>query len=282
MALSNFFWDSSKPLNETLIPDGPQAWRYLVGNIPALFGSEHHTFPTATNIGAWHLPGSANIFVAATAPLTRVDSTAFSSEDVGRLWYDTTDGIFKILTAVDTDIWTSLPSLTAANNFTGGFTVTTDKFTIDEATGNTAIAGTLDVTGATELIGIATIADASVTKTTTAPTGDAMIANKLYVDESTDNPGLAKAFCSFNASGTLGSGSFNVTSVVRNGLGEYTITWDTDFANTNYVVSVTPNTVSKVARPNTKATGTCTISTQNLAGSSDDTACEIVAFGTLS
>jgi hypothetical protein len=28
--------------------------------------------------------------------------------------------------------------------------------------------------------------------------------------------------------------SFNVTSVVRNSVGDYTITWDTDFANANY------------------------------------------------
>ncbi len=66
---------------------------------------------------------------------------------------------------------------------TGDFAVNTSKFTVTAASGNTLVAGTLDVTEATELIGIATIADASVTKTTAAPTTDAMIANKKYVDD---------------------------------------------------------------------------------------------------
>lgn len=185
MALSNFFWDTNVTAlpDDTLIPDGPQAWRYLIANVPALFGSEHHTFPTGTNIGAWHRPGSANIFVEATAPTARVDSQPFDSNDVGRLWYDTTLGIFKILTAIGADVWTPLPSLTAANNYTGDFVINTDKFTVAAATGNTAVAGTLGVTGPTELIGIATVADASVTKTTAAPTANAQLTNKKYVDD---------------------------------------------------------------------------------------------------
>jgi len=54
-----------------------------------------------------------------------------------------------------------------------------------DVVGNATVGGTLDVTGATELIGVATIADASLLKTSAAPTTDAMIANKLYVDDFT-------------------------------------------------------------------------------------------------
>ena len=55
------------------------------------------------------------------------------------------------------------------------------------ASGNTVIAGTLGVTGAFESTGVATLADASVTKTTAAPGADAQIANKKYVDDN-DTP----------------------------------------------------------------------------------------------
>ena len=49
--------------------------------------------------------------------------------------------------------------------------------------GNEAITGTLKVTGAGEITGVATVADASLLKTSAAPTTDAMIANKKYVDD---------------------------------------------------------------------------------------------------
>ena len=71
---------------------------------------------------------------------------------------------------------------------TSDITINTDKFTVAGATGNTVVGGTLDVTGAAEITGIATLADESITKTTAAPTADAQIANKKYVD---DNVGSA-------------------------------------------------------------------------------------------
>lgn len=70
----------------------------------------------------------------------------------------------------------------------GNFAVNTSMFTVIAASGNTSVAGTLDVTGAFESTGVATLADASLLKTSAAPTTDAMIANKKYVD---DNIGSA-------------------------------------------------------------------------------------------
>ena len=75
---------------------------------------------------------------------------------------------------------------TGAVAVTGAFSVNTNKFTVAAATGNTAIAGTLDVAGAGEIVGVATLGDASLLKTSAAPTTDAMIANKKYVDTSTN------------------------------------------------------------------------------------------------
>lgn len=68
---------------------------------------------------------------------------------------------------------------------TSDITINTDKFSVDGATGDTVIAGTLGVTGATEITGVATLGDGSLLKTSAAPTTDAMIANKKYVDDFT-------------------------------------------------------------------------------------------------
>jgi len=49
----------------------------------------------------------------------------------------------------------------------------------------------------------------------------------------------AAAYCTFTGAGALSANSFNITGVVRNGLGSYTITFTRNFANTNFVVSST-------------------------------------------
>lgn len=50
--------------------------------------------------------------------------------------------------------------------------------------------------------------------------------------------GVAKAWVNFNGEGTLSvRDSFNITSVVDNGTGLYTVNWDTDFPNTNYAIT---------------------------------------------
>lgn len=48
-----------------------------------------------------------------------------------------------------------------------------------------------------------------------------------------------KAYCTVAGDGTLQANSFNITSVVRNGAGDYTITIATNFANANWVAVFT-------------------------------------------
>ena len=49
---------------------------------------------------------------------------------------------------------------------------------------------------------------------------------------------IVKAWINFDGTGTIAiSDSFNVTSITDKGTGNYTITWDTDFANANYAVA---------------------------------------------
>ncbi len=108
-----------------------------------------------------HTPGSARVFFQDAEPATRIDGDSFLSTDLGSLWVDTNsspDNQFNILTAVD-PTWTPVSTeviatlLAAARIFastlgvTGDFAVNTDKFTVAAASGNTLVAGTLDVTG---------------------------------------------------------------------------------------------------------------------------------------
>ena len=54
----------------------------------------------------------------------------------------------------------------------------------------------------------------------------------------TAGEGSIKGWINFNGLGTISiRDSLNVTSITDNGTGEYTITWDVDFLNTNYAIS---------------------------------------------
>jgi len=76
-------------------------------------------------------------------------------------------------TGEHTDITTD--SITNAGTLVNTGTIT--------ASGAVTVGTTLGVTGTFESTGVATLADASLTKTSAAPTTDAMIANKKYVDD---------------------------------------------------------------------------------------------------
>jgi len=70
---------------------------------------------------------------------------------------------------------------------------------------------------------------------------DLNMSGDLTVDGTVDGQDVAqqsvKGWISFNGTGTISiNDSYNVTSITDNGVGDYTITWDTDFANTNYAV----------------------------------------------
>ena len=61
--------------------------------------------------------------------------------------------------------------------------------------------------------------------------------------------GLAKAWASYNGSGTTFADSFNMTSATDNGTGNYTFTIANDMSNANYAASsiVHPNTSTSTA-----------------------------------
>lgn len=95
------------------------------------------------------------------------------------------------------------------------------------------------------------------------------------------SPGVAKGYCTISTDGTLQANSFNVDSTARDGTGDYAITWDVDFANTNYVVQMTGEPGSSAGESNVEppAAGTVTIRTMNSGGVAADVATHTVAFG---
>jgi hypothetical protein len=194
-------FDKDKPAATTSLrnsnPEILANWSALESSI-----DNEHAFSTGGTQDGDHTQGSARCFSQASAPATRVDGNNFESADLGSLWVDTDDNALYILTAT-VPTWTStsdsiIETLLASSRIfldtlgvTGDFDVNTDKFNVDAATGNTTAAGTLEATGLT------TVADGSLTKTSAAPTTDAMIANKKYVDDS----GLTLAVSQGNATG---------------------------------------------------------------------------------
>lgn len=76
--------------------------------------------------------------------------------------------------------------------------------------------------------------------------------------------GAAKAWVKFQTDATVDA-SYNITSVVRNALGDFTITFDEDFASADYValVSLDSSAGLRTALFDTQAAGTIDVRTVN-------------------
>lgn len=102
------------------------------------------------------------------------------------------------------------------------------------------ILNSLNLAGAQTAAGVKTFS--SIPKIPiTAPTVDAEAAGKKYVDDqilaAIPVAARIKAWIAFNGTGTIAiRSSYNVSGITDNGTGDYTITWDTNFADDNYCV----------------------------------------------
>lgn len=123
---SNHYWDAttSGVSDSLLIPDIPITFRYLTANVKALLGNAHWNFPTSTNnTGAWHLPGSAVCLTGTTRQTARPDGTTFdSTNDNGRLFYDTANDVLEVLSDYSGPTWKSFAGLTSSPTWTGTHT----------------------------------------------------------------------------------------------------------------------------------------------------------------
>ena len=122
----------------------------------------------------------------------------------------------------------------------------------------------------------------SVDDDTAVPTDGAV---KAYVDAQTPASGsLCKAWVQHASDGTKAGSGYNITSTARNGAGDYTVTWDTNFADTNYAVNITcvqPNSTTGVyASIHTIAAGTVRYVCRTRTDVATDVACHVMAMGT--
>ncbi len=157
-----------------------------------------HTYDVATPVGSADTPQEAD------DRMREIKASVQERLNVEHVFDLTGTEVSHANTGKHTDITTTSIANAGALANVGNLTVNTDKFTIDAATGNVVVAGTLNVAGAAEIIGVATLGDASLLKTTAAPTTDAMIANKKYVDDQ-----ISAAVPDDNAFGSWASRSNN-------------------------------------------------------------------------
>lgn len=124
------------------------------------------------------------------------------------------------------------------------------------------------------------VKDGAVFSTSAAPTVDAGVANKKYVDDqNVDHVGQVKAWALVENDGTL-TVSYNVASSTKDNTGEYTVTWDTPFAGSTYVVvGNTRSTSFRNLVVNTTLAGLCTIFIRDGDGVKVDARFMIMAIG---
>lgn len=123
------------------------------------------------------------------------------------------------------------------------------------------------------------IDDGAAQTTSAAPTADAELANKKYVDDQIlAASGVAEAWVRFNSAGTI-SQSYNVTSVNKDSTGTYTVTWDTDFAAGTYAIVAQGQGDKSKASLSSLAAGSVVIKTYNSADTLTDMSTTVIAFG---
>ena len=157
-------WDKGEPIEGILAPDLNDVIRVNNDALEAALNAWIR-FETGGTQSGQPRQGSARVYFQDSVPTGRLDGEYFDSTDLGCIWIDSNsdpDNQVNILTAADgagTETWTPISTevievlLAAARVFagtlgvTGDFAVNTDKFTVEAATGNVLVAGTLDVTG---------------------------------------------------------------------------------------------------------------------------------------
>jgi hypothetical protein len=160
-----------------------------------------------------------DVDVLATLDVTGAATFASTLALTGNLAINTNK--FNVTAASGNTAIAGTLAVTGATSLTADLAINTNKFTVAAASGNTAIAGTLAVTGASTLTGATTV------------TGALTANNAAGIDARNTIKAAGKV-----VNGTLQSGSFNVASVTDTG-SEHDVVFTTAMANANYIITLT-------------------------------------------
>lgn len=287
-------WNKTKCAEGILAPDFNDEVRENNEALEEALTKEHlfSTGETPDSNQGHHRQGSAKCYFQDTAPATRINGDAFTSADLGSLWFDTNstiDNQFNVLTAT-TPTWTPVSTeiiavlLASSRTFAEAITfskaaVLSKAPTLTEGivannsylqARNQADDGNVDLIKA-DGSDVPTLPDASALATSAAPTADAEIANKKFVDDSVSvSQQRVNAWGRVGSSGTLQGSGYNI-STAKAATGTYTVTWGTAFADTNYsVVATAQHSVATYIIVSAIATGSCTIKTYGTSGNLAD------------
>jgi hypothetical protein len=253
------------------------------------------TFTNDTDCGIYRI-GANNIGIAVngakqidigTANVTFTNPTLAPDGAVGAPAYaftnDTDCGVYRINTnnigiavngAKVLDIGTAGLGVTGTLTSSGALTVSSGGATV---TGNSTITGSLTVS--TSISGATVTGDMVATQSQMeTPSASNLIVTPARLGF---HPGVAKAFTLISSSGTaVVSGSLNVSSVTKNGTGDYTITFTTSFSSTNYVCFPVSYEQNRFGFIISTATGSVRVGFMNVDGNFvDPTTCAIACFG---
>lgn len=137
------------------------------------------------------------------------------------------DNLFRIFGSTDA-------TKKVAFEVDGLTTATTRTVTVPDKSGTLAMTSDLPGTATTSAQGIVELATDAETQTGTDTARVAPVSSLVM------HQGVAKVWANFNNAGTL-QDSYGVSSVTKNGTGDYTVNFSTNFANASFAASVTVN-----------------------------------------
>ncbi len=246
--------------------------------------------PIASTGGITGSPASAyglTVTQSANAAANRVVIGLDTGDDVQFAGITGTTGAFSGLITANAGITLGADD-DLIGSATSDITINTDKFTVAGATGDTLVGGTFDVVGNIDPTSYETTRggfldeDAMASNSAVATASQQSI--KAYIDSLIPSSKLVvKGWVNFTGATATINDSFNITSVMRNSAGNYTITWDTDFANSNYALSIcVPEVGGATTTGNISSLSdeSCVIITKQGTGVLDFTPIMVIAIGT--
>lgn len=281
-------WTETDPQDSEFVEDAAQEMRDLRKGVRIRLEKEHST-PASSSAGGEHKAGSAKMYIQSAEPTARPDGTSLSSDDYGRLWLDTDDDKLYAYTSTG---WKQVVALVADGS------VTTAKLVDDSVTAaklNADVAGdglvqdggdgSLDVNVDDSTLEIDTdvvrVKDGGITE---AKIADGAVTRGKLGTSITDLVGAA--FVLFDGNPVVNRKSSNVTSVVRNSQGKYTITLTNAMADAYYAVLATAHVPGGynyliASVEGTKTTTTFNIQVTTSAGFIDPEYLSVLVFGDL-